>query len=213
MKYFLVLSMVLFSLSSYIHADSKIFKSKLDILELHEVYESTGIPGEYEKTSHNEKIRIRVYLKRPGEGEELVSDDEEEISTVPGVDGEGHSKLKLVNLDGKVYLSVEQLFKDTGENFSHLSQYNAEVRLVEGTWEDYQNGRDLTLKLTLEGHQTILENFVEEFKAYMEEAFEKNVEVKIDNMGVYEIIKANLSKIEILIEKISFSAIVTVTGE
>ena len=213
MRHFLVLSMILFSLSSYVHANSEILKLKLDILESLGVYESTEIPGEYEQTSHYEKIRTRVYREQPGGGEELVLDKKEEMSA--GVKEEGYSKLKLVNLGGKVYLLVDQLVKDTEEDFSHLSQYNAEVRLVEGTWEDYQNGRDLTLKLTPEGHRTILENVAAELKAYLEEGPEEdNVEVKIDNMSVNDTIKANLSKIEILIEKMSFSGTLTpLTGE
>ena len=212
MKHFLVLSMILFSLSSYIHANSEILKFKLDILESLAVYESTGIPGEYGQASRTEKERTRLYRIQPGGGEELVLDKEEELST--GVKEEGYSKLKLVNLGGKVYLLVDQLVKDTEEDYSHLSQYNAEVRLVEGTWEDYQNGRDVTLKLTPGGHRTILENVAEELKAYLEEVHEENADFKIDNMGVNDTIKANLSKIEILIEKMSFSGTLTpLTGE
>lgn len=218
MKRSLVLPIILFSLSSYSHAwEVDHLMLKLDFLKFHNVYESSGIPSEseYEQIFHNSTLRTRSYLGQPGMAIPMA-DEREETSSVPGIDKEGHSKLKLINIDGKVYLSVDLLEKDTVMGISHLAKYNAEVRFVKGTWEDYQNGRDVTLELTSEGRNTELEHFTKAMKAVAKTMARQLVGRKVGGVAVEGIakihgvfmsygdtIKANLSRIEIQVERMS----------
>ena len=212
-KRLLILPAIFVFLISPSHAQDSIFVNvKFSISKYNTLYESTGTAGQFASRSYQVKVKMQFYLIGSF-GKLLLGEEEIECPSATSEKeaclsftnvAKNYLNVELINVDGKIYM-VESFEEDTELGTAVISKEKTEVKLTEGTWVDYQNGGDVTLK-PMEHESKVLMEVLEESMAIMVNDLESaGTPIVESNFGEITI-KANLSKMEFQISGMDVNA-------